>query len=248
MSTRSQYAFSTKRAAKNFCEEHGGKVKSYKKTLALSIQALADDNARIHKNRSRIAVMGQKIYEKMCTPTEHPPFMPIAEAKAWLVSQEICTPLKDAQYQAVAIYLSLAQKPTPARIQVPKGSKCPVCGMFTEEYPKWTARIELSQGEFLYFDGVKDMMKFSLNPQAYRKKVKADHIIARLVTDFYTLEAVKASEAWYVAGSDVFGPMGHELIPFKTEEDAKTFKRDHAGKSILRRADIDAALIQNLDQ
>ena len=31
----------------------------------------------------------------------------------------------------------------------------------------------------------------------------------------------KAKEAFFVIGSDVYGPMGHELIPFASKADAE---------------------------
>jgi nitrous oxide reductase accessory protein NosL len=33
--------------------------------------------------------------------------------------------------------------------------------------------------------------------------------------------------AYYVLGSDIYGPMGRELIPFEKEADAKEFIKDH---------------------
>ena len=47
------------------------------------------------------------------------------------------------------------------------------------------------------------------------------------VSDYYKLTKIDAKSAFYVSGSNVFGPMGNELIPFASEEDAKTFTRDH---------------------
>ena len=55
-------------------------------------------------------------------------------------------------------------------------------------------------------------------------------------------------KAWYVVGSDVYGPMGKELMPFKDEAAAKEFKVDHKGTAILSFQDITPALIKTLDQ
>ena len=49
---------------------------------------------------------------------------------------------------------------TISRESIRSKAKCPVCGMFVNKYPKWTAVIETSDGTNYYFDGVKDMMKF----------------------------------------------------------------------------------------
>jgi nitrous oxide reductase accessory protein NosL len=89
-------------------------------------------------------------------------------------------------------------------ISVPKKSKFPVCGMFVDKYPKWVATIKVGTKKH-YFDGVKDMMKF------YIFDVDFPYDRAQIsdikVTDFYTLKGIKTKEAFYVIGSDVFGPM-----------------------------------------
>jgi nitrous oxide reductase accessory protein NosL len=51
-----------------------------------------------------------------------------------------------------------------------------------------------------------------------------------------------------VIGSDVLGPMGHELIPLETREDAEEFLRDHRGVRILRRDEVTAELLERLDR
>ena len=49
-----------------------------------------------------------------------------------------------------------------------------------------------------------------------------------------TLEKLDAKEAFYVHGSNVFGPMGEEFIPFKDEAKANSFMKDHAGKGVIK--------------
>ncbi|MET0049673.1 MAG: nitrous oxide reductase accessory protein NosL, partial [Candidatus Thiodiazotropha sp.] len=58
---------------------------------------------------------------------------------------------------------------------------------------------------------------------------------------------IDARQAWYVIGSDVLGPMGHELIPLETQADAEEFLKDHQGVAILRYADVTLELLENLD-
>jgi nitrous oxide reductase accessory protein NosL len=53
--------------------------------------------------------------------------------------------------------------------------------------------------------------------------------------------------AYYVTGSDVYGPMGKELIPLEKETDAKEFMKDHKGQSILRFKDVNHETIRLLD-
>jgi copper chaperone NosL len=53
--------------------------------------------------------------------------------------------------------------------------------------------------------------------------------------------------AFFVIWSDVYGPMGHELIPFENEADAKQFMKEHKGKRILRFQEIRPKIIHSLD-
>ncbi|HGZ71081.1 MAG TPA: nitrous oxide reductase accessory protein NosL, partial [Nitratifractor sp.] len=67
------------------------------------------------------------------------------------------------------------------------------------------------------------------------------------VSDFYTLEAIDAREAFYVVGSNVYGPMGNELVPFKSEKEAQNFMQEHKGKKILKFKDITPQIVMGLD-
>jgi len=67
------------------------------------------------------------------------------------------------------------------------------------------------------------------------------------VKDYYSKASIGAQQAYYVIWSDVYGPMGHEPIPFEKEADAKQFLKEHKGKKILRFKDIHSKLIRSLD-
>lgn len=110
--------------------------------------------------------------------------------------------------------------------------KCPVCGMFVSKYPEWVVQLHLSNDEIVMFDGVKDMLKFYFEPNKYglQPKVKTKTIY---VKDYYTQNWINGNKAYYVKGSDVTGPMGHEFIPFSDKEAAASFKRDHHGKKTM---------------
>lgn len=127
------------------------------------------------------------------------------------------------------------------------GDKCPVCGMFVAKYPDWIAEIVFKDGSVVFFDGVKDMLKYYFNLKKYNpRKTQAD-ISAVFVTDYYTVEFVDGRTAFYVSGSDVYGPMGKELIPFLKEAEAREFLKDHKGKAVLAFNQIDADVIKGLD-
>jgi len=139
-----------------------------------------------------------------------------------------------------------AQDIQPAKIS--PGDKCPVCGMFVAKYPDFIAQIVIKDDVNAFFDGVKDMMKYYFDLPKYNpKKTQAD-IAHLLVTDYYSMKLIDGRQAFYVIGSDVYGPMGKELIPFKDEAAAKEFKVDHKGTAILSFKDITPEIIKTLDQ
>ncbi|MCA9473758.1 MAG: nitrous oxide reductase accessory protein NosL [Nitrospira sp.] len=131
---------------------------------------------------------------------------------------------------------------------ITKKDKCPVCGMFVYKYPKWVAVIEFADGSEYFYDGAKDMFKHYMNVPKYTPGKAGQEITSLSVTDYYAVVLIDAKEAWYVIGSDVFGPMGHELIPFETQASAQEFLEDHKGTHILRFSDVSEETIKALDE
>lgn len=125
--------------------------------------------------------------------------------------------------------------------------KCPVCGMFVSRYPDWTAAVTFQDGSSAWFDGAKDLFKFLAGPGWFLPGKKAADVRSVTVTDYYAVKALDAKEAFFVVGSDVFGPMGRELVPFGKRAEAEEFLRDHRGKKILRFADVNRAVLDGLD-
>ncbi len=124
---------------------------------------------------------------------------------------------------------------------------CPVCGMFVAKYPEWIATVLYKDGHTHHFDGAKDLFKYLFDMPKWAPNHKADDIVSIGVTEYYSVAMIDAHKAWYVIGSDVLGPMGHELIPLEKEEDAKEFLLDHKGTKILRFEDIGQPLLPQLD-
>jgi copper chaperone NosL len=138
-----------------------------------------------------------------------------------------------------------AEEIKPAKIT--PADKCPVCGMFVAKYPDFVDQVIFKDGTHAFFDGVKDMMKYYFDLPKYNPSKTKTDISRILVTDYYTLKLVDGLQAFYVVGSDVYGPMGKELMPFKEEAAAKEFRVDHKGTAILSFKDITPELIKTLD-
>ncbi|MRR54506.1 MAG: nitrous oxide reductase accessory protein NosL [Deltaproteobacteria bacterium] len=125
--------------------------------------------------------------------------------------------------------------------------KCPVCGMFVAKYPDFVAQIQFRDGSVAFFDGVKDLLKYYRNLSRYAPGKKAADISALYVTDYYSLRYLDGFKACYVSGSDVFGPMGKELVPFGKKSDAQEFLRDHKGRAIFSFREINDAVMKSLE-
>jgi copper chaperone NosL len=124
---------------------------------------------------------------------------------------------------------------------------CPVCGMFVSLDPDWVATALYKDGHAHHFDGAKDLFKYLLNLPKYAPGDSRENIAAIGVTEYYGVTRMDARAAWYVIGSDTLGPMGHELVPLKTQAEAEEFLKDHHGKRILRFDDVTPALLEQLD-
>jgi nitrous oxide reductase accessory protein NosL len=120
--------------------------------------------------------------------------------------------------------------------------------MFVAKYPEWVATVSYGDGHAHHFDGAKDLFKYLLDLPRWAPRHRAEDIVAIGVTEYYGLSLVDARNAWYVIGSDVLGPMGHELIPLASEDDAQEFMHDHAGRRILRFDEVRQELLLKLDQ
>ncbi len=247
MSKTSKLAFKDKKDALEFVKNMGGEVVDFKKAYKLAQNSLQKDIAITKKKRSKMMhPMGKKLLAYKCDLKEIKlkDFKYINELKP--IIKKRCKNLKEKQAQAVALYLwevkRIEKKETKANIIVKKDEKCPVCGMFVAKFPRWVAQI-VYKNSHVSFDGVKDMLKYLKNPKKYH--IKPNYNI--LVTDYYTQNAIDGKKAYYVIRSDVLGPMGHELIPFKNLKDAKTFLKDHKGEKIIKLDEVTSSMLCALD-
>ena len=146
------------------------------------------------------------------------------------------------------IWLPLAQAALPLTPKPGAMDLCPVCGMLVSKYPNWVAVVVYKDGHARFFDGAKDFFKFIASPQKYDAGHQRDSIEAMWVTEFYGLTRIDARKAFYVVGSDVLGPMGHELVPLENEADARDFLKEHKGRSFVRFDQVTPEIILSLDK
>lgn len=123
--------------------------------------------------------------------------------------------------------------------------RCPLCGMFPAKRPKTAAGMSLVDGRTFYFCGNGCLLRAWRDPAAYLGATPAS--IQRMVTqDFFSGVPLDAQQAWWVAGSDVVGPMGPALVALADEAEVAQFKARHGGTIVFRLAQMDDALWQKL--
>jgi len=194
----------------------------------------------------KLSNKGEKIVNTLCDSKKLPSAQgTIKQLMEKIKTSKACPPLSKSKLEAVAYYVSNgSMKLAGKHIDVPTKAKCPVCGMFVSKYPKWAAFMQVN-GKKYYFDGVKDMMKYYIFDGDFPYDRK--NISEITVSDYYTLEEISAKEAFYVLDSDVFGPMGRELIPFKSKKSAQAFMDDHNGKAMVKFDEITDKMVMALD-
>jgi len=243
----SKLAFGSKVDAENFIKVHGGKLTDFNGVIEKAKLSLKKDNVMVgRKKQKQLYPMGKRLFHKRCNKDlDLKSFKAINELKASIKNSQICKNINEKQLQAVALYLwdiKRVQGDNELRIMVTKRDKCPVCGMFVYKYPRWAAQIFYKHNNHEHhfsFDGVKDLMKYYFKHKQNISKI--------LVTDYYTQKAIDGTKAYYVIGSDIYGPMGNELIPFKNKNDAISFKKDHRGNKIIKFNDIKESEVYDLD-
>ena len=196
-----------------------------------------DKNPFAEVYKKRYYSMGKKLFKKKCSiEIDLDDFFEISDLKEEL--QNSCDLNSEMYLHATTVYLWDVKRVggvifNEKKIHVQKHEKCPVCGMHVYKYPRWVAQIYYEDKHYS-FDGVKDLMKWYFNHK--------DGITKIQVSDYYSQHAIDAKKAFYVIGSNTYGPMGHELIPFIELDDAKNFKEDHNGEVILKFDEIERSL------
>lgn len=230
MTTNSKYAFKNKQDALDFIEKHKGELVSFDLAYSIAKGDFKKDMKMIQKKRDKkVYKMGKKLYLKKCPEVNVNSFEKIDELKTHL--SHVCKSKKDKTLQMISVYLWDIVKQNKEikiiqKMHVPKDAKCPICGMFAYKYPQWASKVIYDDKEY-YFDGPKDMLKF------YYKNNK-ENFKDMYVTDYFTTKQINAKKAYFVVGSDVYGPMGKELVAFESDRAAYDFKNDHFGKKVMQ--------------
>lgn len=117
---------------------------------------------------------------------------------------------------------------------------CPVCGMFPARIPQCAAGLRLADGRTFYFCSNRCLLIAWRHP---RRHLGANARIDRVVVlDYFSGKPLDGLTAWWIAGSDVVGPMGPALVTLESEQDVEAFQRRHGGIQVFKPDQIDASL------
>jgi nitrous oxide reductase accessory protein NosL len=144
-------------------------------------------------------------------------------------------------------------------LALPNGAKvdltahCPVCGMIvggdlgagaTYSYRgdravafAGVAAVVFKNGHTVGFEGARCLFIYNKVPKRFG--ISLNDITHRFVTDFTTRKMIDVNNAFLVLGSTVRGPMGYDLIPFSTKEEAEKFEAEYNGKRLVQLQTVD---------
>jgi nitrous oxide reductase accessory protein NosL len=119
------------------------------------------------------------------------------------------------------------------RMQISDPDRCPVCAMQVKAHPKFVSAIQLNDGRTFYFCGTGCMIRSWLHPEIYLGAARPE-VKRCVVQDYFRGEHVDGLAVYWVAGSDVVGPMGPAMVPVLDPQQVTVFKKRHGGKAVFQ--------------
>lgn len=130
--------------------------------------------------------------------------------------------------------------------KIPSDARCPVCGMYPARTSEWAAQVIFKNGDTHFFDSPLTLFIYLLDPTKYSRGRNSSEIAVSYVTDTSQGQWIKASEAFFVTGSEVLGPMRAGNFPaFSHIEDAQDFAKKRGG-TVIKADQIKPQSLQNL--
>jgi nitrous oxide reductase accessory protein NosL len=123
------------------------------------------------------------------------------------------------------------------KMHISRQDRCPVCAMKVSKHPKFACAIELKSGKTYYFCGTGCMIRSWMHPEIFLG-ISKQGLKRPVVQDYFSGDQVDGRSVFWVAGSDVIGPMGPALVPLKNEAHLDAFKKRHGAKTIFRLSDM----------
>lgn len=119
------------------------------------------------------------------------------------------------------------------QMQISPQDRCPVCGMKVIRYPKFSSAIRLANREAHYFCSNGCMLRAWLHPEIFLKSDRQALSLA-VVRDYFTGRQIDAQDVFWIAGSDVIGPMGPAMVALQGSRSLEAFLKRHGGRKVFR--------------
>ncbi len=131
------------------------------------------------------------------------------------------------------------------KIHVNKNDRCLIRQLEVSKYPKWVAKVVTVQNKSVYFSSPKSMFEYIFGASRWPElgALNRNDMKSILVTDFKTGNAIDATRAYYVYGSNQTSPGGDDLVPFASKADADSFMKRRHGARVLPFSKITPALV-----
>ncbi len=136
---------------------------------------------------------------------------------------------------------------TDGRMRIGPSDRCPVCAMFPVRHPRTAAAMTLKNGDTFYFCSNGCLLRAWLRPTVYLG-LACQAIDRMVVLDYFSGRSIEAHTAFWVAGSDVVGPMGPALIALVDATGLATFKKRHGATFVFSLDQLDDALWQRISR
>jgi copper chaperone NosL len=130
-------------------------------------------------------------------------------------------------------------------LQLSKTDRCPVCGMFPAKRPKHAAAMVLKDGRTYYFCGNGCLLRTWHRTRTHLG-VSHDAVAHMVVRDYFSGSPIDAYTAWWVAGSDVVGPMGRAVVALRTPKEVEVFKNRHGGEHVFTLSQLNDRLFTSI--
>lgn len=117
---------------------------------------------------------------------------------------------------------------------------CHNCGMPSNEFPKWRVKVE-AEAKGVWYCSPRCMFMVTLDQAKAPKGIKSIQVV-----EYYNTKGIDGKTAYYVTGSDILGPMGHDFVPLKDKAAADDFKKEHKGDKVLKFDEISLETVKEI--
>jgi nitrous oxide reductase accessory protein NosL len=109
-------------------------------------------------------------------------------------------------------------------------TRCVVCNMKVANYPEHDCQILLEDNSSIHFCSTQCLINYLADPGQYVDKPAASKMT--WVKVFPSGDYESAIGLYYVVGSNLFGPMGREAIPFRSKKVAEALVSKEGGEIV----------------